>query len=82
MVRTQIYLTQEESNHLRAMAQRTRCSQSELIREAIDSYVEQKGGKNRLEILRHGRGIWKTRNDLPDFRILRKGMERFLRKDS
>ena len=82
MVRTQIYLTQEECSYLRSVTRRTGRTRSEVIRDAIDAYVEPKDGKNRLETLRHGRGIWKSRNDLPDFKMLRKGMERFLRKDS
>ena len=76
MVRTQIYLTEEESQYLKGISRRTRRTQSELIREAIDCYAQQTSDKNRLELLRHGRGLWKSRNDLPDFKMLRKGMDR------
>jgi hypothetical protein len=37
MVRTQIYLTAGEQQALRALSRRTGISQSELIRQAIDS---------------------------------------------
>ena len=40
MQRTQIYLSEAERQGLRALAQRSGRSQSALIREAIDSFLE------------------------------------------
>jgi len=40
LVRTQIYLTEEERQALKSMAANTGRKQSELIREAIDQMIE------------------------------------------
>lgn len=77
MVRTQIYLTEEEQQALRAMAQETGKTQSELIRLAIDRLVEPKAEADRVSRLRQGRGIWTGRDDIPDVRDLRREWERF-----
>ena len=76
MRRTQIYLTDEERKSLHVIARRLGRSQSELIRKAVDRYIERYQGGNRLELLRRGRGIWKSREDLPDFRSLRRELDR------
>ena len=71
MVRTQLYLTEKERDELAALAKATGKNQSELIREAVDRLIEQFSSKRRNAVLDRAAGMWKGRNDLPDFRALR-----------
>ena len=76
MERTQIYLTEKERKALRALARRLGRSQSALIRDAVDRYVERYQEGNRLHLLRRARGIWANRRDLPDFKQVRRELDR------
>jgi hypothetical protein len=76
MVRTQIYLTEEEQKGLRALSRRKGLSQSELIRQAIDSLLAEETVPDRVELMSQARGIWKDREDLPDFAELRREFDR------
>jgi predicted DNA-binding protein len=76
MVRTQIYLTERQRDKLMAIAKTAGKKQSELIREAVDHFINQKGRSTREAVLREAAGIWKDRMDLPDFRATRAGWDR------
>ncbi|MCP4666697.1 MAG: ribbon-helix-helix domain-containing protein [Deltaproteobacteria bacterium] len=76
MVRTQIYLTERQRDELSAIARTAGKKQSELIREAVDHFIDQSGRRRREAVLREAAGIWKDRTDLPDFRAMRAQWDR------
>ena len=71
MVRTQIYLTEQERKELHSLGKITGQGQSELIRSAIDHFLQRTVTSNRLELIRKARGIWKGRPAI-DLRALRR----------
>ena len=76
MVRTQIYLTEEEKNGLEAIALSHGVSQSDLIRQAIDDLLARIGEIDKASILDEIAGIWADRKDIPDVRDLRAAWRR------
>ena len=76
MIRTQIYLTDAQREKLTVIAKKMELNQSELIRRAIDRLIDQTSNVQRNSILMEAAGIWKNRNDLPDFRALRSEWDR------
>lgn len=76
MVRTQIYLTEEEKKGLKSAALAQGVSQSDLIRQAIDDLLARTGEIDRGQILDEIAGIWAERKDVPDVRDLRTGWRR------
>lgn len=76
MVRTQIYLTENQRNALAAIAKAAGKKQSELIRDAVDRLIDQNGSSRRESVIRRAAGIWKDREDLPDFRSIRAEWDR------
>ncbi len=76
MVRTQIYLTDHQRDKLAAIAKTVGKKQSELIREAVDRLIDEEGRNRREAVLREAAGMWKDREDLPDFRAIRAEWDR------
>jgi hypothetical protein len=76
MVRTQIYLTEVERTALKAIARQTGKKQSELIRQAIDRLIEGFQPGERRVRLQMAQGMWRERDDLPDFKGLRHELDR------
>jgi hypothetical protein len=76
MIRTQIYLTEHQREALATISKSVGKKQSELIRDAIDQLIYQSGNSRRELVLRKAAGIWKDRNDLPDFKSIRADWDR------
>lgn len=72
----QIYLTEKERKALSATAGRMGWTQSELIREAVDGFLDRYEEGNRLELLRGARGMWRDRGYLNDFGALRREFDK------
>jgi hypothetical protein len=73
MIRTQVYLTEEEKKGLESMATLKGMSQSDLIRTAIDDLLKLGGAINRDDIIDNIAGVWADKTDVPDIRELRRG---------
>jgi hypothetical protein len=76
MIRTQIYLTEQERAALSDLAIATGRPQSEIIREAVDGLIARSSKARREDVLSRAAGLWKDRNDLPDFAAIRKQWDR------
>ena len=76
MERTQIYLTAGEKKAVRSIARRLGTTQSAVIRTAVDRFIDRDSTGSKLELLRCGRGLWRDRQDLPDFDVVRRELDR------
>ncbi len=76
MVRTQIYLTEEERGSLSILARSTGKKQAELIREAVDRFIDLASCSRREAVLNNAAGMWRERQDLPDFSEARLSLDR------
>jgi hypothetical protein len=76
MVRTQIYLTEQERDELASIAKVSGKKQSELIRDAVDRLIDAFSANRRQAVLGKAAGIWKDRTNLPDFKTLRATWDR------
>jgi len=76
MVRTQVYLTEEERDGLEAVAKSTNKKQSEILREAVDRFLDLAKRNHRKAILNAAAGMWRGRSDLPDFAASRRSWDR------
>ena len=76
MIRTQIYLTEEEKAGLSQLSTATGKPQSELIREAVDGLIARSSKSHREAVLKRVAGMWREREDLPDFAAVRKQWDR------
>lgn len=77
MFRTQVYLTENERKMLIILSKETGQHQSELIREAIDLFINRKFSSKRKKRKSLAAGLWSDRGDLPDIGTLRKEFDRF-----
>jgi len=69
LCRTQIYLTQVQQQRLANASRRTGGSKSELIRQAVDQFLDGQsvGGANvKVQRLQAIKGLWSDRADMAD----------------
>ena len=76
MQRTQIYLTDREQAAVKSIARRLGKTQSEVIRTAVDRFIDSESSASRLDQLRSARGLWQDRTDVPDAETLRREWDR------
>jgi predicted DNA-binding protein len=81
MVRTQIYLTDEQKRQLERLAAARGKKQSEMIREAIDGYLVRQKPEDWKAAFEAVRGMWTDGGDF-DARDLRSEWERRLERTS
>lgn len=67
MVRTQVYLTEEQERGLKQLAASSGRKQSELMREAVDRLLSQKQERNWLKSLEPMFGMWADRPEMDHF---------------
>ena len=81
MVRTQVYLSEEQKRGLERLAATTGKRQSDMIREALDGYLAKHEPKDWREALEALRGMWADRDDLDELQAdLRMDWERRLQR--
>ena len=69
LARTQIYLTQTQQTRLAAACRRSAVTKSELIRQAVDQFLDQQTPSNandKAERLSGIVGMWAKRDDMAD----------------
>ncbi len=76
MIRTQIYITEQEKKGLASIAALRNVSQSSLIRQAIDDLLAKNTDGRRASVLDEIAGIWSDRNDIVNVQDLRAGWRR------
>jgi len=81
MPTAQITLTDSETDALQKLARLTGKTEDELLQEAVKELIEKVGEaetkrQDWLRVLHQAKGIWKDREDLPDFRDLRAEADR------
>lgn len=78
MTTATIPITQKQKAAIARMAKETERTRAEVIRDAIDAYLEQAKVKKgeQLALLRSAWGMWKDRKDLPNFEEVRGSWDR------
>jgi len=70
-LKREIRLTRDQERSLKAAALATGKTETELIGEALERYLEQVDTRKKYDALMAGAGMWKDRTDLPDVRKMR-----------
>jgi len=73
---TQVDLDEQSSAALAAIARQTGKTPDELIHEAVEDLIQRHLPQDRTARLRQARGMWKDREDLPDFGAIRSELDR------
>lgn len=69
LARTQIYLTEAQQTRLEAASRRAAVTKSELIRRAVDQFLDQQASSSATDKVKRLEGIaglWAQRDDMAD----------------
>lgn len=69
LARTQIYLTEAQQTRLEAASRRAAVTKSELIRRAVDQFLDQQASPSATDKVKRLQGIaglWAQRDDMAD----------------
>lgn len=82
MATAQINLTDTQADALHKLSEQTGKTEDELLQEAVNKLISEvseaeANRQKRLNAMRRAKGIWKDRDDLPDFEKLRAEWDRF-----
>lgn len=75
MAKIEINLTEKERIALQELSLMTGKTDDELIHDAIENLIKRRLPSSKSGMLK-ARGIWKDRNDLPDFGKVRREVDR------
>lgn len=76
VIRSQIYLTEEERRNLKLISKQTGRTQSDLIREAVDLLISRKMKKDSVDKRLQAFGLWKDNDNCPQIKELRNEFDR------
>ena len=71
-----VELSEVESEALAELSGRTGKSSSDLLREAVVQFLATARPASDLRLIERARGMWREREDLPDFAQLRREWDR------
>jgi hypothetical protein len=78
MLTTQVILTDQQTQVLRSIAQRTGKTEMEAIVEAVDQFIaQQTSAEDRRAAQQQAEGMWQDRANVPDLRSLREESNRY-----
>jgi hypothetical protein len=78
MLTTQVTLTDQQTQALRSIAQRTGKTEKEVIAEAVEQFIAlQSSSDDRQAAQQQAEGMWQDRADVPDLRGLREESDRY-----
>ena len=76
MLTAHITLTDTESQIIQDITKSTGKTQDDVLHEAIEQFIARFTSQDRGTLLRQARGMWKDRDDLPDFETIRREWDR------
>ena len=76
MLTAHVTLTDTESQVIQNITKSTGKTQEQVLHEAIEQFIVRFTSQDRRILLRQARGMWKDRDDLPDFGTIRQEWDR------
>jgi len=76
MLTAHVTLTDTESRIIQDLTKSTGQTLDDVLHEAIEQFIARSTSQDRSTVLQQARGMWKDRDDLPDFEAMRREWDR------